>query len=427
MRALSLALILSLVATATCADPTPQPPVDPAPVNPDPPTVIFIWHQQPPPETLQIRAMHCVAKDKAQLFARGGMIEFEDYILLHEIERQLCDKDLIADVVHNKPEATAREIWLWETASKIYNSYRATPNEPVTEHDLDEIRTFITPVTTPNQTLRLLPWSTPDDGFAYVAQWEVVFPESRLTATGYCDRDTVLHEMTHFMQLHFAHAGEYQFFKVTDTEIYSTIELAAMVVETAERVRQGYTVGMLDQIAREPFFMDYPDLHWGCDYPTLRDKTWVDRPVMPIRMPAMDAALLQQYVAKYGPQFTGCMHCDLQILKQWTHDFENVGKYQYEAASDDMKRNWSVVVRMQIEAGEMTHLASTCQTWLGVQGVPAAWPQPFTIPLVEHMANEVVKTPDITELSLKLTNQVPQENLDRACDFLRRLQANGVR
>jgi hypothetical protein len=233
--------------------------------------------------------------------------------------------------------------------------------------------------------------------------------------------------MVHFIQRHctfdipgFKYCNEF-------SDKCETVELAAMIVETCERIRQGYTPKMLDDLARAPDFQSaYPDLCHGWDYTAIRDLPHVQYIVEPV-LPSMDGYLLYDYCVKYGPKLTGCLACDLDIVKDWVRDFERVGlaRFSNEACPGGLARNYEAIVQFELLAHQTNHLASTAQTWLGINGAPSEYP---VVPM-EYNERHPKDTPDPTlgEVILHLQPVAPDEAFDRACRFVQRYQASGVR
>ncbi len=315
-----------------------------------------------------LRAMHGCHFDMPRLFARtaGWMIGLED-VLLHA-ERRLCDTELVVRHIGGDPEAQDLSGRLWDAIEWARRRHAERPHHGLTDLDLTTIRHFASEA---GYRVEAIPWDKPSDMHAYVdpVNKVIALPGQRLTDTRGCERATALHEMTHFFQFVCLPDGGFAHCCEPLTQAYDSHELAAYIVEVAERVRQGWTVAMFEENdrARMPqheqawVFEDVPNNVFAVAAPVVR--------------PRIEAALLVQLVRQHGPQLTGDMGMDLRVLRNWVKRFETFSRFRYLNLPPDIQRGWMTLARLQLVIGHVDPLASTAQTWLASQGGPAAVPR----------------------------------------------------
>ncbi len=129
----------------------------------------------------------------------------------------------------------------------------------------------------------------------------------------------------------------------------------------------------------------------------------------------MNGALFHDYVVKYGPKLTGNVTLDLIAIEHWTMAFENLGPYvptKYEKLDSD----WMERMRHYGDIGLISHLASTCQTYLAVNRCPSAYPVQGAEP-----DDKPVQAVNKRELIERLSAANPSDtNLLKALEFLER-------
>lgn len=355
-----------LLAATFAAGAEPQSP-DPDHEHPLPPgwTVITL----DPAGNGILRVMHACRWDEPRLFTRVAhwSIGLDD-VLRHSMDR-LADLDLIVGRVLGDPEDVERFDRLTAAVQWAREQHASRPSRGIDAVDTAVVRHVLAEG---GYKLLDIPWDKPDGMHAYVnpVGREVALPESRLTCNGGCERSTVLHEMTHFFQFTCLPDGGFAYCHHAHHEVYDTFELAAYVVEVAERVRQGWTLAMFE--ANDRARWPQHEVPWVFD----------DAPGHPAHMrapavrPRMEAGLMLQYVRRYGPQFTGDMGLDLRILREWVRRFETYGRYRYNGMPPDVQRGWAVLARVQELEGTVDPLATNLQAWLACHGAPSAAPGP---------------------------------------------------
>jgi hypothetical protein len=303
-----------------------------------------------------IQRMHALDKTFTRLFQRPADLEIESVLPFQRLfarstDTATLDAFLAGDLVTIQVNETIRK-----AMADIKRDYQEKwPEQGFTEKDVQDLRNFIRK----GDKLILTKWQDPNPGFAYVAPilpdsfelghmvYKIVLPMSPLSISGYCDRSVLLHEMTHYCQGVYPPEGQMKYsssFGGPDSDL-ECAELAAMIVESAEKVRQGWTGADFDRLAKSAHLDDqYCGLYGETPYHTGTPNNVV---------PRLTGDLFVSYLRRYGPQFTGDTAKDLVVLKNWVKRFEGVG---------------------QVQVGLVDRMGSTAQTWLGVNGAPSVYP-----------------------------------------------------
>ncbi len=360
-------------------------------------------------DQITIRAMHACVWHMPRLFARTAGWDIGWSTVWLRSQTLLCDHDLIADMVHGDPVAIARENLLFEIQERAQATFRSRPCHGLTEADIAAIMCFLQEK---GWHMKVVPWGSQDGSYAYAwfAAKELAIPVNRLTDNWMCDRSVVLHEMTHFFQLT-SLDDSYHYCRVLPSDVFDQIELAAMIVETAEKMHQGWDLGMFEQNDRTTS----PEASALQVFP---DVDFLDQPVT---VPRIEAGLLLHYMERYGPQFTGDMAQDLFIVRDWVRRFEGVGRIPYGLLPEALQRDLTPYIRLQEATGQVDALNSTCQTWLAINGAPSIYDH------VQGQPSPVATYPlpvlTVEESMAAMPADLPEENLRRAREFLESLRS----
>ncbi len=305
-----------------------------------------------------LKVMHGARWDLPRLWTRGGFIEISAAVMADECNARLQDEKLIYNSHHGDMHAK-KELKRWrELYARLITEIGKTKLQCINENDLVSLRAWVT-----GDGFELVIMLTPDDGYAHVSgDGSVHIPHVPWLPTGWPGRSVVYHEMTHYMQIKFCPFEN----KTCDLNQWqATYELAAMIVESAEMVREGMT---------DQDWVNLDQSKWiiATLYPRYRDF----EAVVP---PRMGGALFREYLLKYGPQFTGSMIPDLFELERWTKSFENLGPY-VPVQSEIIDPDWMSQIQKNVQGGLLSSLASTCQTYLAVNRCPSGYPVQGAVP-----------------------------------------------
>ncbi len=356
----TFALLVLTVSLGAAADPTD-------------PTIVVI---EPDSEWFMITHMHGLDKNFPRLFQRTADLEVESVLAYQKLYMKANDTATLDAFLAGDIGAVESDGKIRQAMGEIRRDYTEHWREAsFTDRDLRDLKNFLVG----DDKLIITPWQAPTPGFAYVGLdpssfqlghkvYQVVIGHSPIGFGGYCDRSVLLHEMTHYCQNRFPpkdQMGYSAMFSVEDDSL-ECAELAAMIVECAEKVRQGWTGSDFDRLARSGYIDDPYCKLWGDEPFSTGNHNNI--------IPRLEGDLFVQYLKQYGPQFTGNTAKDLIVLKNWVQRFEGVGRQNYRALSG--KIPWQLVARLQVAAGPVDKLASTAQTWLGINGAPSAFPYP---------------------------------------------------
>ncbi len=348
------------------------------------------------PATDIITAMHMARADTARLFTRLGSWELWSNDAMVDAQTRLNDPDVIEGWRAGRMDYTHfHDSWAaeWLLAR---NRYRIFPHDDATTADIEAIRAFIAPnVVTVEEG--------PTDGYAHVCpDGTVVFGCNAMTDSGLCDRSVVLHEMSHWFQFRLKKS----YGMSTQDYWHHSMELAAMIVESAEKIRQGYTADNWDTIDR----MQVPyatDSVYACYE--------FERPIYP----HMGGRLAYQQILKYGPHFTGEMSKDLLILQDWIAAFEKPGSAAYSLMNPLVRGQYIEFARKDVERHTCSPLFSTSQSWLAVNGARSFYPVK-----VQQWSGQPPETAQVeTLIRTKLWTDLPADVQQRCREFLDRCQA----
>jgi hypothetical protein len=271
------------------------------------------------------------------------------------------------------------------------------PSQPATMSDIVVLKSFIE-----RRHHQFVLAQAPIAGFAHVTyKGTVVIPRVPYSKTGLPTRAIILHEMTHFFQItNYRHAYQYWNSQVGP----EAMELAAMIVETREAIREGLTVGDLEWLDTA-----YPPLVYAGS-----------RYLLPqLSVPRIDGSLLYRYVIRYGPNLNGDMEHDLLEIEQWTHRFETIGPLlpiNLMYRQKDIMRRWAYECRSGIVSG----LAAATQEYLGVNDCGSAIPTPH-FNWTDYDDDDDTRTTPVEAYQLaldSLPDHKPDRHLLRAYEFL---------
>lgn len=428
LRASILAGLLLVLTGCTLPQLPPLDPADPASPEPDKPSKTS-FTIGPNSWWWMVAHMHQCDLEQPRLFQRAADVEIEYSEAFHEAWRRSTDNATLDAFLRGDLDA----IEAWDTCRNIMSQTKKEyltlyPEQGISDPDLKALKAFLRP----GDKLTITKWQDPDPGFAHVGiapesfdegrtVFEVCFPTSPLSVTGYCDRSTVMHEMTHYCQLTLepSHPGEIVFYDafnnvVAEGAVFEPIELAAMIVEVAEKVRQGWTPEMFDRLASsDPVWTKFGHAMGFSDGAGMYHQI----------IPRFQGGLLVQMVTKYGPHFTGDMAKDLPILREWVRNFEEVGTLNFRVLPGAM--DWGWAAQHQLDEGKLSHLSAAAQTWLGINGCMSWFPfDPGPNGLVQDSFYADQKPLDaaaLEEMIDKMDAGTPEAK-KRAKEFLERLR-----
>ncbi len=367
---------------------------------------LLVWSEEVPPElpryipqydpgTDIIDAMHQTRPDADRLFSRLGSWELWCNDMIMDAQRRLENPTVRKYVQLGNPiYVNFHDVWVDEfaKAKRIYHIY---PHQDATQDDLQALQALVAPcrvTVDPGDTF----------GYAHVNRdGSIVFGTNVMTDSGLCDRSVVLHEMTHWFQQRLRRT----YSNGTEDFAHPAYELAAMIVESAEKLRQGYS----------------PD-DWECidrmQVPYANDIAYAPFKFDPPIYPHMGGWLAYQQLAKYGPHFCGSMAVDLIILRDWVVRFETAGATVYSLLPPGIRGQYIEFARRDVERGTCSPLFSTAQTWLAINGARSFYPvQPIP------WDTQVPETADVATLTrTKIWTDLSPETQTKCREFLDRCQ-----
>ncbi len=368
------------------------------------PPVITMFYSEPEGDAALVTDMHGLLFDRPRLFARPAGWDIGLTGVLTHVHAAECALPHIVGLVLGDPAETAAEDRLQADEARVRRLYRSRPGAGLTDVDLAAIRACLAAA---GWSLEVVPWGVQDSTYASSDLFRRVvrLPRSVLSGTGMCDRAVAIHEMTHFFQDTFGRGYTYSRIGNPGEE---TCELAAMIAETAERLRQGWDAGVLadNDMDRLPW-LRFPDL-----YPDEDDAEAV-------AVPRLEGPLLASYLRLYGPRLDGIMAHDLDSLRDWTRRFEVVSRIMYPALPAYWRARWAALARAQVDAGLVDRLASVAQTWLAVNGMTSAYgfAMPASHPPDAYYPRQAT---DLREFLRALPSGLPEDRVNAARAFLER-------
>jgi hypothetical protein len=368
-------------------------------VHPDPtPDPIY----EGVPEPLAIINMHACRYDGVQLFSRSQVcdIQFSQF-------EQLCAEwlsapELIAALAVNNPSAVAYHHEVLAELRDAMAGYNSFPLRSLTNADLKAARAWIG--IDEGGSIKVVPG--PLNSFANTTEYGVVLATTPMTATGYQDYRTLMHECTHHVQQVMKRSTSMLMYCTTGRyEAFAPDELAAMIVENCAAIEEGWT-------ADDFCDLDRGAVQWRIAHePNMaRTLSWPNA-----RTPIVPGDLVYQYCCKYGPAFNGDIAHDLTVLRSWTSHFEALGDIDFRAFPKCFGAGWMVLARREQAIGHLSALASTCQTWLAINGQPSLYSQ-FVKPMLQER-QPIFVPPAYTEI-VRFTDSLNLLNREKALTFL---------
>ncbi len=323
-----------------------------------PPTLPEMWsvfEGRPSPPLFIF--MHGLQYDYPHLFSRLSAYDVQLDLFEREIYRTQMTREMAEGLAEYNPEIEALDLLFYRLRDDCTKKYRMSPHKALTELDWISIQVYLA---RKKHTLIRLRYDDPIPAYAY-CDWMhgvVALTEMKTSETGLCDRSIAIHEMTHYMQV-FCSNGGYTYSNQFNDD---SQEFAAYVTENTEKVFQGWTMG--DMLKYDSYTIP---------------QAYAEGVIADVHVPIvsrMNGGLEYMYLNKYGPQFCGRMGLDLRILCRWTKSFECMGTVDYRFLPEEKRADWMKIARDQVAKGLMSPLASTCQTFLAINGENSWYPVP---------------------------------------------------
>lgn len=289
-----------------------------------------------------VRNMHADAVHRPRLFTRTGAVEFDAMCMVNQLEP--IEHQLTYD---GRPHVRL------STAIEAYRQIFHGHHHDLTEAEWLTLRKVLDGF---GVELVLVDWNhmTGDVGGFDPQSGTMFLPEVDLATEGLPAREIVLHEFAHLAQFWaVGHGATVQSFLSSPLRTDS-MEFAAMVVETAALINDGYTRAEFEAVDRHPVTMEAGYILFGHQLS------------MPMR-PRLTGGLVYDYVVKYGPKLNGDMAHDLDEVRRWIVSFEVTGQQSFLVT-------WMAEARAAIVEHRMTDLSAAAQEFLGINGEPCLYP-----------------------------------------------------
>jgi hypothetical protein len=287
--------------------------------------------------------------DIPHLWTRGAQWELGVSQAYGDYEHNTLAPGVISEVLSGnilKLERRARFYIYWQDVQAIRTAF---PCQPMTGGDMQAVQRCLA---ARHKQMFIVPDVT--DSYAWVSNGNLFVPHTPWTTSGWPPRIVVLHEMTHVFQQN-DYPGRYWYCN-NDTGV-GTPELAAMIVETCEAIREGLTADQMEWLDTSAYPIKYVT-----NYYTFT-------PAMPPRVPGR---LAYDYCVRYGPHLTGDVAKDLVVIEQWVKEFEPLGVFipKFMAHANPQ---WRAVWDQEVQLGMVSPLTAACQEWLATQDCASAF------------------------------------------------------